>query len=305
MPNLSSLLGVNTHLAAVEFTADGSFEVPAGVSRIFAAVIGAGGGGASGRSTDGSYMGGGAGGGYAHGLFDVSEGDTLTVVVGAGGDRGSRAAGSDGGDSSITGTGVSISASGGAGGLIDGTAAAGGTGTGGDVQYTGGDGGDGTGLLCGTGGGAPGTYFGDGGNGGDLTAAASASGGGAAFTDAAADSEVGADPVASITTEPVVLFPGQLGIYPTNLSDGSGTHNTYGTAGDGKTDGTNGEAGGNFAGGGGAYAAASTENGGNGGLGAGGGGSARGDTSGSPNGGYGGDGYVVIVYQLPGTNFNV
>lgn len=64
------------------FTLTGTFTVPAGVTRVFVQVWGAGGGGAAGQWSAGA---GGSGGGYAQNWCQVTPGNTVTVTVGAGG----------------------------------------------------------------------------------------------------------------------------------------------------------------------------------------------------------------------------
>lgn len=64
-----------------------SFYVPDGVTKIFAFVIGAGGGGYADRGTGGNECRtGGAGGGYASGIIAVTPGATITCTVGEGGE---------------------------------------------------------------------------------------------------------------------------------------------------------------------------------------------------------------------------
>ena len=60
-----------------------NFTVPAGVTQVFAFVIGGGGGGRNGN--DGAHSGG-AGGGYAHGVISgLTPGATISCTVGQGG----------------------------------------------------------------------------------------------------------------------------------------------------------------------------------------------------------------------------
>lgn len=101
-----------------EFTANGTFTVPASVTHLLVEAWGAGGGGAG--TGDGA---GGGGGGYVRGVIAVTSGQTLTVVVGAAGTGGTVAAGDGnpglpGGDSKLldAGNAVLIVAAGGAGG---------------------------------------------------------------------------------------------------------------------------------------------------------------------------------------------
>jgi hypothetical protein len=84
---------------------------PAYVSYLVVGGGGAGGGGDSG----GSAGGGGGGGGYLSGYKAITAGTTYTINVGAGG-TGTLTLGGSGGTSSISGTGISLSAAGGGGG---------------------------------------------------------------------------------------------------------------------------------------------------------------------------------------------
>lgn len=160
------------------FEQNGTFVVPAGISKIRVRVVGGGGGG--GNCVSGAGMvtagpSGGGGGGYAHGVFSVAPGASFPVVVGAGGL--STISGFPGGGNTTTATsggassfGALISATGGLGGKIAtvdsqqlNNGGLGGTGTGGDFQATGGQGGAGRGAYGGGGGGS-GSQLGDGGS---------------------------------------------------------------------------------------------------------------------------------------------
>ena len=83
------------------FTANGTFTVPNGVRRVRVTLTGGGGGGGGGTTNSG----GGGGGGGAQtvvDIYDVSPGDTFTVVVGAAGAAGAvNGNGGDGTDSSV------------------------------------------------------------------------------------------------------------------------------------------------------------------------------------------------------------
>ena len=156
------------------YTANGSFVVPAGVTRLRVRAIGGGGGG-GGNTTSGGG-GGGGGGGYAEGVFAVGPGQVVAVTVGAAGAGGVNNAGSAAGNSGANGGassfGAFASASGGLGGqgslaAGQGNSGAGGSGSGGAVNMGGGPG------NAGFNGGAAG-YGGHGGP------AASGGGGGAA-----------------------------------------------------------------------------------------------------------------------------
>jgi len=116
------------------FTAVGTstFTVPANVTQLkLRAWAGDGGGGGS---TGGSTAGGsgGGGGGYAEGVVAVTPGQILTINIGAAGTAGAAGAnnGASGGNTTITGTGVSVSCTGGGGGIYatSGTPVAGGLG---------------------------------------------------------------------------------------------------------------------------------------------------------------------------------
>lgn len=91
-----------------------SWTVPSGVTRVLAHIWGGGGGG--GASNGGSYGGGGgAGGNYTAAFYDVTPGQTISVVVGTGGAAqgyGGGASGGTGAQSSFAG----IASLGGAGG---------------------------------------------------------------------------------------------------------------------------------------------------------------------------------------------
>lgn len=132
------------------FLASGTFTVPAGVTKVRATVIGAGGAaGGSGNGSGGGVAGnagaGGGGGGYSRkDISGLVPGATISVTVGAGGVPVASATtpGGGGGSSSF---GAYNSASGGGGGsagnLTTGAGGSGGTGTGGDINITGAQGG--------------------------------------------------------------------------------------------------------------------------------------------------------------------
>jgi len=161
-----------------------SFIVPAGVTSISVVTVGGGGGGHT-TNTPTTYASGGGGGStsYVNNLV-VTPGETLTVVVGDGGNgvQGGSVAGT-GGISRVHRSGTNlVAANGGAGGASQ-NGGAGGTvlvGTGG----TGGRGGDGQGVYSAPGGGGgAGGYSSTGGRGGqrlnsDINATAGSGGGG-------------------------------------------------------------------------------------------------------------------------------
>jgi hypothetical protein len=146
-------------------TGSSSFVVPAGVTTIDVIAIGGGGGGC--RST--SAGGGGSGGDLRRKSITVTPEETLSIIVGTGGDPG--ASGVSGGYSRISrGETVLLEAAGGGGGTTDVPAAQNGTSTTLGDGVTGGNGGIGGigsgSVTCGGGGGAGG-YSGNGGDGGD------------------------------------------------------------------------------------------------------------------------------------------
>lgn len=189
-----------------------TFTVPSNITFVSAVAIGGGGGSsrankyAAGWSTTGYGGGGGGGGGLAYGTFTVTPGDTITVVVGAGGSAGntSVANGGAGGESYIYHNGnYMIRAYGGSGGVAStaATSSSGGsnyinttyvTSSGGHVGGAGaygalrgnGGGGGGTAGYTGTGGygipstSLPQTSLGDGGKGGNSQGSGSTAGGG-------------------------------------------------------------------------------------------------------------------------------
>jgi hypothetical protein len=164
----------------VAYTSPGTyyFTVPAGVTSISCVVIG-GGGGSSGCSGASQYSGaGGGGGGLVYGTISVTAGQTVTVLVGAGGTAGTNVNSStniagNGGESRISYGGISmLRAFGGAGGRYGVTYNAYGGGR--NYYYSsppqgggiGGYGGRGTNNGGGGGGGGAGGYAGNGGGGG-------------------------------------------------------------------------------------------------------------------------------------------
>ena len=138
------------------FTANGTFTVPAGVTRVKVFVTGAGGGG--------GYQAGGAGGGTAiKYVTGLTPGATITVTVGLGGSAGSNYPGTAyGGTGGTTSFGAYCSATGGSGGPPYNGPPSGrapGVGSGGDLNLYGGVSADydsGSGVNSGPGGG---TYW--------------------------------------------------------------------------------------------------------------------------------------------------
>jgi len=110
----------------VVFTSVGSsnWAIPTGVTQVQVEMVGGGGGGGGGCSTASTFYAGAGGGagGYARFMVNASTSGTLTVTVGAAGTAGATGAagsctnGGTGGNSIITGTGLSVTANGGNGG---------------------------------------------------------------------------------------------------------------------------------------------------------------------------------------------
>jgi len=113
----SAFFGDGSHLTGISgggsggipafqvFNANGTFTVPAGVTKILVEVWGGGGSGGASSVSWGTGAGGGGGGGYGKDVLTVSPGDNYTVTVGGAGAA-----------SSISGTGGTISAGGGSAG---------------------------------------------------------------------------------------------------------------------------------------------------------------------------------------------
>ena len=206
----------------LEYTTNGTYSwvVPTGL--LSACFLTVGGGGASGSSGANISGGGGGGGGLAYAnAVSVTPGETLTVVVGAGGVQ----TGGSGGLSEVKRGATALTKStGGVGGhsTVDGYEAPGGTasvGTGG----TGGSGGEPGNNTGGGAGGGAGGYSGNGGNGGarnsdSLPGTAGAGGGGGGGEGGNAGSRGG----------------GGVGLL------GQGTSGSYGAAGNGGSGGTDG-----------------------------------------------------------------
>ena len=144
------------------FTASGNFTVPNGSTLLKVRLCGGGGGGGSGASGLGG--GGGGAGGYAEGIVSVSPGQVIPVIVGAGGEGGVTGGTSaqSGGPSAFS----NLTGSGGAGGAAAAAFAPGGdpgSGSGGSISISGGYGSDGNGgnnTFAGNGGAS---FFGGGG----------------------------------------------------------------------------------------------------------------------------------------------
>jgi len=162
-----------------------SFVVPDGVTTISAVCIGGGGGGSGGDGGRVQTNNGGGGGGLCYGRIPVTAGETLTVVVGAGGTSSSGNPGTSGGNTTISrGANTLLSALGGTGGTErnGGTAAGGNYIIGGTVVNfgggAGGSGGAGANSSGGTGGGGAGGYSGAGGAGGPFNGSGAPGAGG-------------------------------------------------------------------------------------------------------------------------------
>ena len=153
-----------------------TFTVPTGVSRLKITATGGGAAGGTAASNAGAGQGGGGAGATSILVTSVTSGQVLTISVGAGGSP----SGGAGGATTVTSTGINISAGGGAGIVTGGTA------TGGTINIDGGSGTRGslgTVISNGGGGAGGGSYWGGGGAGGSYSAgspggAASAYGGG-------------------------------------------------------------------------------------------------------------------------------
>jgi len=118
------------------FTSSGTYTKPSGVTKVIVEVQGAGGSGSA-VSTPKCF---GAGGGYVKKLLDVSgvTSSTITVGTGGAGKAANAGVGNAGGSSSWNdGVNTTLTAGGGEGGRIDGTASAGGSATGGDFNVEG------------------------------------------------------------------------------------------------------------------------------------------------------------------------
>jgi len=237
----------DTHYSAGTY----SFSVPAGITSITVKAWGAGGGGGAGNGGSGSG-GNGGGGGYTKGVFAVTPGETLDIVVGSGGSNATvnRTAGSGGGYSAVKRSStilVEAGGGGGGGGGI-GTRAGGAGGAGGGTNGVNGSGGSG-GASGGSRGTSSGPGNGGGGTGSGVTGsvgAANAGGNGGGFS--------GSNCSASVT----------------NTQGGNGG---YGGGGGGGTDSSScsdgGGGGSGFYGGGGGGSTTSSRGGGGGGGGSG------------------------------------
>lgn len=144
-------------IVAYQTSGTPTWTVPAGCYRILVECTGGGGGG--GYSSTATHGGGGGGGGTAYKSWDVTPGDSVAMVIGAGGAGGagpSDADGSSGANSTVTINAVSITGNGGGGGggaTHFGGAA--GSSSSGDVNIEGGTGQTGAEYIGGAGGSTP------------------------------------------------------------------------------------------------------------------------------------------------------
>lgn len=125
-----------------KFTANGSFNVPTNVRKLFVTLVGGGGGGAGAISTSPYSPGGGGAGGVKYRVpLSVSPGQVISVTIGAGGAggfgtaSGGTFANSNGGGGGTSSFGALLSASGGGGGFCQSTSASGGAA--GTTEYAG------------------------------------------------------------------------------------------------------------------------------------------------------------------------
>lgn len=164
-----------------EFTADGTWNKPSGVSMVAVQMWGAGGGGGASQDTGFNGGGGGGGGEYVFRVMDAADvGSSVSVVVGAGG-AGASAGGETGGDGGDSQFG-DLLARGGVGGGVGGS---GGNGGGIGISHLGGGKGDTTAAEYGGGGGGgsedgggDSVYAAGGGGGGGIDGGAGGDGGG-------------------------------------------------------------------------------------------------------------------------------
>lgn len=143
MISLKSIFGgTGSFKNRVLITASASWTVPAGVYSVLAVATGAGGAGCGNNGT--AAGGGGAGGGTAITILQVSPGDVLNTLIGAGGIGSSGASGGNGGFSVVR-LGYKIAAVGlgGVGATIPGSLGVNGATSLGDRWVTGGNGGNG------------------------------------------------------------------------------------------------------------------------------------------------------------------
>lgn len=124
------------------FTSSGTWNRPAGVTKIMVEVVGGGGGARGVKNSTNGATGGGGGGGYSKKTIDVTSIASVSVIVGAAGTAGGSNPVTNGGTGGTSSFGAHCSATGGAGSIGLG-GGAGGVGSGGDINIKGGGGGGG------------------------------------------------------------------------------------------------------------------------------------------------------------------
>lgn len=160
--------------------------VPAWAKRLRVRLCGGGGGG--GGSSASAAAGGGGAGGYAEGVVSVTPGQTIPVIVGAGGVGGAAGLPGTAGGTSSFGTFLSATGGGTARLVVSGVPITGGEpgqGTGGAIALQGGYGAEGSNAASCPGGHGGASYFGGGGNGGfptGIAGRAPGSGGGGGWS---------------------------------------------------------------------------------------------------------------------------
>lgn len=153
MSSLSQFTGQQSYpYTQLVVTSSGTFVAPY-TGKYTITAIGGGGGGGAASSTDNASAGGGSAGGLCTKTLTLPAGTSLTITIGAGGGRRTIVSnssvantGSNGTNTSVTGTGITLQAGGGLGGLANSTtvsntsinAISGGTASGGDINITGG-----------------------------------------------------------------------------------------------------------------------------------------------------------------------
>lgn len=198
---------------AAAFYANGNYTVPAGITQL---LVECWGGGGSGRGYPNSAQvttgGGGAGGAYAASLINVTPGQIIPYVIGAGGVAGATT-GSPGGDTSWNGG--EVLAKGGAGAPASTARAAGGLASAsvGTTKFDGGAGGAGGGVLN----------------------ASTGSGGSGAGSLSSGIAPVDAVAASALTTRPYynILGPGVPGYAQSNAVDAAGIPGMLGSGGSG------------------------------------------------------------------------
>ena len=157
------------YLNTIVYKTGSSITIDPSVTDVKVWVIGAGGGGAGSTNNDGTVGGGGGAGGIAFVTASVNPGDIITYTVGTGGAGGIDIDnGADGGNTTATVAGISITGFGGTGGWFNNSLdAAGGSFSGGDGGAAGGDGKGSDGDTGGGGGGGIGSSIGGTPQGGD------------------------------------------------------------------------------------------------------------------------------------------